>query len=107
VEPVTALEDRPVNPPIEIDINDGHLYDDPWETYRWLRDNDPCYWDDKNQIWVVSRHEDVAYISRTTDLYCSKHGVRPNVDQRGVTVLVVVDRSGFDPGRHERLRLVG
>ncbi len=51
----------------------------PWETYRWLRDNDPCYWDDKNQLWVVSRHEDVAYVSRTTDLYCSKHGVRPKV----------------------------
>jgi cytochrome P450 family 142 subfamily A polypeptide 1 len=81
---VTALDDRPLPDPIEphpveIDINDGHLYDDPWETYRWLRDNDPCHWDDKNQIWVVARHEDVAYISRTTDLYCSKHGVRPKV----------------------------
>ena len=30
-------------------------------------------------MWVVSRHEDVAYVSRTTDLYCSKHGVRPKV----------------------------
>ena len=62
-----------------IDINDGRLYDDPWATYRWLRDNDPCHWDERNQIWVVSRHEDVAYVSRTTDLYCSKHGVRPKV----------------------------
>jgi cytochrome P450 len=76
---VTAIEDRPLPPPVEIDINDGHLYDDPWETYRWLRDNDPCFWDDKNQIWVVSRHVDVAYVSRTTDLYCAKHGVRPKV----------------------------
>lgn len=62
-----------------IDINDGRLYDDPWETYRWLRDNDPCYWDAKNELWVVSRHEDVAYISRTPELYCSKYGVRPKV----------------------------
>jgi cytochrome P450 family 142 subfamily A polypeptide 1 len=81
---VTAI-DEPTHPqdgapaPLEIDINDGRLYDDPWATYRWLRDNDPCFWDDKNQIWVVSRHEDVAYVSRTTDLYCSKHGVRPKV----------------------------
>jgi cytochrome P450 family 142 subfamily A polypeptide 1 len=77
---VTAL-DAPANPQPSpaIDINDGRLYDDPWATYQWLRDNDPCYWDDKNQIWVVSRHEDVAYVSRTTDLYCSKHGVRPKV----------------------------
>jgi cytochrome P450 family 142 subfamily A polypeptide 1 len=62
-----------------IDINDGRLYDDPWTAYQWLRDHDPCHWDDKNQLWVVSRHEDVAYVSRTTDRYCSKHGVRPNV----------------------------
>jgi len=76
---VTTLENRPVANPLDIDINDGRLYDDPWETYRWLRDNDPCFWDEKNQIWVVSRHEDVAYVSRSTDLYCSKHGVRPKV----------------------------
>ncbi|MBI2705429.1 MAG: cytochrome P450 [Actinobacteria bacterium] len=65
--------------PPDIDTNDGRLYDDPWATYRWLRDNDPCYWDASNELWVISRHEDVAYISRTTDLYCSKHGVRPKV----------------------------
>lgn len=63
----------------QIDTNDGRFYDDPWETYRWLRENDPCYWDATNQIWVVSRHEDVTNISRATDLYCSKHGVRPKV----------------------------
>jgi cytochrome P450 family 142 subfamily A polypeptide 1 len=79
---VTALSvptDQATEPVPSIDINDGRLYDDPWATYQWLRDNDPCYWDDTNQIWVVSRHEDVAYVSRTTDLYCSKHGVRPKV----------------------------
>jgi len=63
----------------EIDTNDGRLYDDPWATYAWLRENDPCYWDAKNRIWVVSRHEDVTNVSRSTDLYCSKYGVRPKV----------------------------
>jgi cholest-4-en-3-one 26-monooxygenase len=62
-----------------IDINDGRFYDDPWAAYAWLRDHDPCFWDDKNQLWVVSRHEDVTAVSRSTDLYCSKHGVRPKV----------------------------
>jgi cholest-4-en-3-one 26-monooxygenase len=62
-----------------IDINDGRFYDDPWAAYTWLRDHDPCFWDDKNQLWVVSRHEDVTAVSRSTDLYCSKHGVRPKV----------------------------
>jgi cytochrome P450 family 142 subfamily A polypeptide 1 len=70
---VTAIDDP------AIDINDGRLYDDPWATYRWLRQNEPCYWDATNELWVVSRHEDVAHVSRATDLYCSKHGVRPKV----------------------------
>jgi cytochrome P450 family 142 subfamily A polypeptide 1 len=63
----------------EIDINDGHLYDDPWETYAWLRQHDPVHWDAKNELWVISRYEDVSYVSLTTDIYCSKHGVRPKV----------------------------
>ncbi len=61
------------------DFNDGRLYDDPWATYAWLRANDPVHWDETNQYWVVSRHEDIAYVSRTVDLYCSKFGVRPKV----------------------------
>jgi cytochrome P450 family 142 subfamily A polypeptide 1 len=78
---VTITDDRtgPGVDPSAIDINDGRLYDDPWATYRWLRDEAPCFWDERNQIWVVSRHEDVAHISRMTELYCSKHGVRPKV----------------------------
>jgi len=62
-----------------IDINDGRFYDDPWEGYAWLRANAPVYWDAKNELWVISRHEDVAYVSRTPARYCSKFGVRPKV----------------------------
>ena len=49
-----------------IDINDGRLYDDPWETYRWLRANAPVHWDAKNELWVISRHADVAHVSPPT-----------------------------------------
>ena len=36
-------------------------------------------WDDASQLWVISRHEDVAMVSRQTERYCSKFGVRPKV----------------------------
>lgn len=75
---MTSTIDRATDQP-QIDILDGRLYDDPWETYRWLRDNDPCYWDAKNELWVVSRHADVSHVSRNPDLYCSRYGVRPKV----------------------------
>jgi cytochrome P450 family 142 subfamily A polypeptide 1 len=66
-------------PPFEIDILDPRLYDDPWEAYRWLRNNAPIWWDDRNQLYVVSRHEDVSHISRHQELYSAAHGVRPKV----------------------------
>src|SRR5690606_9219955 len=69
-----TADGRPV-----IDINDGRLYDDPWATYAWLRANAPVYRDVANELWVISRHEDVALVSRSTELYCSKFGVRPKV----------------------------
>jgi cytochrome P450 family 142 subfamily A polypeptide 1 len=76
---VTDTLNRSAGSPPVIDVNDGRLYDDPWATYAWLREHDPVHWDDKNQLWVISRYDDVAYVSRTTDIYCSKFGVRPQV----------------------------
>jgi cholest-4-en-3-one 26-monooxygenase len=67
-------------PPVEIDILDPRLYDDPWDTYRWLRYHAPLWWDAKNDLWVVSRHEDVSHFSRNQELYSAAQGVRPNVD---------------------------
>jgi cholest-4-en-3-one 26-monooxygenase len=63
----------------QIDILDPRLYDDPWDTYRWLRDHDPVHRDEENDLWVVSRHEDVFHVSRNDDLYIAGAGVRPRV----------------------------
>jgi cholest-4-en-3-one 26-monooxygenase len=66
-------------PPFDIDILDPRFYDDPWEAYRWLRANAPLWWDARNEMWVVSRHEDVSHISRHQELYSAAQGVRPKV----------------------------
>ena len=66
-------------PPFEIDILDPRFYDDPWEGYRWLRQNAPVWWDAKNELYVVSRHEDVSHVSRHAELYSAAQGVRPKV----------------------------
>ncbi|MGH9231112.1 MAG: cytochrome P450 [Acidimicrobiales bacterium] len=66
-------------PPFDIDILDPRLYDDPWEAYRWLRRNAPIWWDERNELYVISRHEDVSHISRHQELYSAAQGVRPRV----------------------------
>jgi cholest-4-en-3-one 26-monooxygenase len=74
-----AEETTGVRPPFEIDVLDPRFYDDPWGAYRWLRANAPLWWDARNELWVVSRHEDVSHISRNQDLYSAAQGVRPKV----------------------------
>jgi cytochrome P450 family 142 subfamily A polypeptide 1 len=66
-------------PPFDIDVLDPRFYDDPWNAYRWLRRHAPLWWDARNELWVVSRHEDVSHISRHQELYSAAQGVRPKV----------------------------
>ena len=65
--------------PMQIDILDPRFYDDPFEGYRWLRNNDPVHWDEANELWVVSKHEDVSHVSRHQERYSAAQGVRPKV----------------------------
>jgi cholest-4-en-3-one 26-monooxygenase len=66
-------------PPCDIDVLDPRFYDDPWDAYRWLRHHSPWHWDAKNDLWVVSRHEDVVHVSRHPELFSAAEGVRPAV----------------------------
>jgi cholest-4-en-3-one 26-monooxygenase len=75
----TAAPAGQATSPFDIDILDPRFYDDPWEAYRWLRANAPLWWDARNEMWVVSRHEDVSHISRHQELYSAAQGVRPKV----------------------------
>ena len=80
-----------------IDVCDPAFYDDPWDTYRWLRENAPLYRDETNDLWVVSKYRDVFDISRAPDLYCSGNGVRPKLD-------VPLSLIGVDDPEHTRQR---
>jgi cholest-4-en-3-one 26-monooxygenase len=63
--------------PTLIDFTDPHTYDDPWELYRWLREQPGLHRDEANDLYIVARHEDVFTISREPETYCNRFGVRP------------------------------
>ena len=48
-----------------------------WEQLRWLRTNDPVHWSELDQLFVLTRFEDTAYVSKHNDLFCSGDGVLP------------------------------
>jgi cytochrome P450 family 142 subfamily A polypeptide 1 len=84
-------------PPFPIDTLDPRFYDDPWEGYRWLRGNAPLWWDERNEMWIVSRHEDVSHVSRHQELYSAAQGVRPKIT-------VPMSIISMDDPEHTRLR---
>lgn len=51
------------------------VHDDPYETYRRLRDEAPAYWNDELRFWVLSRFEDVLEGFRDVAALSSTGGV--------------------------------
>jgi cytochrome P450 family 142 subfamily A polypeptide 1 len=69
---------------MDLDLLDGDFYaGDPYATYAWLRENRPVYWDATNELWGISRYDDVEFIEKHADLFVnsdqSKGGYRPNI----------------------------
>jgi cytochrome P450 len=84
-------------PTCDIDVLDRSFYLDPHPQYAWIRENRPIYWDEKHELWVLSRHADVQYVSTHADLFCSGKGIRP-------TQSVDLSLVGLDGQRHTRQR---
>ncbi|MCK9923054.1 cytochrome P450 [Frankia sp. AgPm24] len=74
----TVAADRRTN----INVLDPEFYVDPWESYRWLRDEAPVFWDSVQRLWVFSRFADVMAAEKNDVLYSSFNGSRPHIDQR-------------------------
>src|SRR5579859_1980206 len=87
---------------VTINLLDPDFYVDPWEAYRWLRDEAPAYWDPVQGLWAISRYDDVFDVERDTGRYSSSCGSRPLVDQREDMSMINMD----DPGHQEQRRLV-
>jgi cytochrome P450 family 142 subfamily A polypeptide 1 len=65
----------------EFDLMDRNFYaGDPWPVYAWLREFEPVHWDEKNGFWWLSRHEDVAAVSKNPAIFSSAKGSRPQID---------------------------
>jgi len=67
-----------------IDLLDGPFYvNDPYPTYEWMREHAPVYWDATNELWGVSRYDDIVEIEKHKDVFINsdkaKGGFRPNI----------------------------
>jgi cytochrome P450 len=51
------------------------IHDDPYVTYRRLRDEAPAYWNPELRFWVLSRFDDVLEAFRDFETFSSRGGV--------------------------------
>jgi cytochrome P450 len=72
---------------------------EPWDAYRWLRDESPVHWYAPAGFWAITRHEDVLAISKDAVTYCNGRGMTMRgselSDIDGETTLI-----SLDPPRH-------
>jgi cytochrome P450 family 142 subfamily A polypeptide 1 len=94
-----------ISPPFELDACDPTLFvrGVAHDVFRWMRENDPVYRDEKNGLWVVSKYEDVSYVERHPELFCSAQGVRPKGGGGGADALSIVSMDDPEHARQRRL----
>lgn len=86
-----------LRPTCDVDVLDRNFYKDPFPAYAWLRANRPIYWDENHELWVLTTHGDITYVSTHAELFCSGRGIRPT---QSADLSIV----GLDGERHIRQR---
>ncbi len=86
----------------DIDLLDGEFYaNDPYPTYAWMREHAPVYWDATNELWGISRSDDIVEIEKHKERFINsdqaKGGYRPNIPADGAII-------GLDDPLHQRRR---
>src|SRR6201998_4536584 len=99
----SATKAREDGAPAEFNPYSDVFFDDPYETYRWMRDEAPVYYSERWDFYALTRHEDVVAAHRDWETFSSAYGVTLDalsMRQRLNTNMLII----MDPPEHERLR---
>ena len=68
---------------VDVDYLSAAAWDESaHDRMRRLREDAPLYWAPQNELWIVSKYEDIVEISRDPELFCSSQGIRPGIPVR-------------------------
>jgi cytochrome P450 len=87
---------------LEFNPYDWKLHEDPYPTYRALRDRAPVYKNEQLGFFALSRHEDVLAALRDPVTFSSNEG--PALERLDRTASEVASFLAMDPPRHDQMR---
>jgi len=100
----SATKPRDDGSPMEFNPYSDSFFDDPYDTYRWMRDEAPVYYSERWDFYALTRNADVVAAHRDWESFSSAYGVtldalsmRHRFDELKMLILM-------DPPEHERLR---
>src|ERR1700736_6915727 len=99
----SATKAREDSTPVEFNQYSDVFFDDPYETYRWMRDEAPVYHSERWDFYALSRHEDVVAAHRDWETFSSAYGVTLDglfLRQKLNSNMMIIT----DPPEHDRLR---
>src|SRR5437016_2717983 len=67
------IEDLPISDVVA--LGDPNFSLDTDESCRWLHEHTPVYWHAGRELWIVSKWEDIRFVSRNPSLFCSSRGI--------------------------------
>ena len=54
------------------DLFSSDVITDPYTYFRRLREEDPVHWNEKYEVWVITRHDDLVWLTRHHELFSSE-----------------------------------
>ncbi len=85
----------------EIDLVSGAWWgSDPHDELAWLRANDPVHYDERNNVWGITKYDDVKWVSTQVPTFSNAGGIRPTSD--AIPMMIDMD----DPEHWQRRKLV-
>ena len=88
---------------MELNPFSHEFHEDPYPTYRWLRDHAPLYYNEALDFYALARYRDVLDASYDWQTYSSAEGT--TVERMDAQLFEMTPMMIFlDPPRHDRLR---
>ena len=86
------------------DPYDYEFHEDPYPLYQRLRDEDPVHHNERDDIWVISRHADVFAALRDDEVFSNRMGVSLDATAWNPDAHKVMSFLGLDGAEQARVR---